>query len=194
MTQENTEKLENDKRTLILSSAFHIFSEYGYHEAKMEQIAKHAGVGKGTLYLYFATKEELMREMLKNVIAKYNEYVKDQMEEQVAPLDKLKALYTAHIELLKKNSHFTKFSINEFSFVNNELRDWLEDIKKGFIEDLRLIYQNGVQQQQFREMNEEIAISIMFALITSIFSKDIIIEVEQVDQLLDVLKHGLAKP
>lgn len=43
----------------ILDAAQKVFSEKGYHEARMEDIAEKVGVSKRTLYLYFKNKEEL---------------------------------------------------------------------------------------------------------------------------------------
>jgi AcrR family transcriptional regulator len=43
----------------ILTAAQKVFSEKGYHEARMEDIAERVGVSKRTLYLYFKNKEEL---------------------------------------------------------------------------------------------------------------------------------------
>ena len=42
-----------DKRAMILTAAHEVFFEKGYHNATSEEIAKRAGVGKGTLYQYF---------------------------------------------------------------------------------------------------------------------------------------------
>lgn len=47
-----------DKRQLILESAFQIFTQKGYEQTKMDLVAKRAGVGKGTIYLYFPNKGE----------------------------------------------------------------------------------------------------------------------------------------
>lgn len=193
MIKESMKNTESDKRTLIINSALQIFSQLGYHEAKMDQIAKEAGVGKGTLYLYFSNKEELMREMLKDVISKYSHYVREKMNQEGDPINKLKALYTAHIELQSKSSHFTKFSLNEYSFINNELKQWLEELKKDFMEHLRILYRDGVKQQKFRKMNEEIAIGMMFSIVGAVIAKDINIDVKQVNEILDVLINGIGQ-
>lgn len=47
----------------ILGAAFEEFSEKGYYEARMEDIAERLGVSKRTLYLYYKNKEELFKAM-----------------------------------------------------------------------------------------------------------------------------------
>ena len=48
------------KRYRILEAATEIFSTKDYHEAKVEEIAKKAGVGKGTIYQYFPSKQAIL--------------------------------------------------------------------------------------------------------------------------------------
>ena len=55
------------KRKNILDAAAKVFSKDGYHQAKVEDIARMAGIGKGTIYLYFENKRHLYYCMLKEV-------------------------------------------------------------------------------------------------------------------------------
>jgi len=52
----------------ILDAAFHEFGERGLANARLDDIAKRAGVAKGTIYLYFPNKEALFREMMLNTM------------------------------------------------------------------------------------------------------------------------------
>src|ERR1044071_984158 len=52
----------------ILSAALEVFGDVGFAEAKLEDVAHKAGISKGTLYLYFDSKEALFREMVRNRI------------------------------------------------------------------------------------------------------------------------------
>ncbi|MCP4604751.1 MAG: TetR/AcrR family transcriptional regulator [Proteobacteria bacterium] len=51
---------KNDKRDAILHAAWGLIRHYGYNKTTIEDIAKSAGVGKGTVYLYFRSKTEIM--------------------------------------------------------------------------------------------------------------------------------------
>jgi AcrR family transcriptional regulator len=52
-------------RQRIVDTAARVFSEKGYHRTTMEDIAKELGVSKGAIYLYFRSKEGLVREICK---------------------------------------------------------------------------------------------------------------------------------
>lgn len=49
----------------ILDAAFEVFGEEGFARTKLDDVARRAGVSKGTLYLYFDSKEALFREMVR---------------------------------------------------------------------------------------------------------------------------------
>ena len=52
----------------IIAAALATFAEKGFAAAKMEEIARRAGISKGTLYLYFETKEDMFRAVVREVV------------------------------------------------------------------------------------------------------------------------------
>lgn len=64
-----------DKREQILASALKLFVEFGFHGTPTGKIAKEAGVSNGTLFHYFATKEELIRELYISVKNDLNQFL-----------------------------------------------------------------------------------------------------------------------
>jgi TetR/AcrR family transcriptional regulator, repressor for uid operon len=62
-------------REKILRSAIIIFSKYGFDKARMEDISIKADISKGTLYLYFKSKEELFFAISENNIKKLKEHL-----------------------------------------------------------------------------------------------------------------------
>ncbi len=53
----------------IVAAALEVFAEKGFAAARLDEIARRAGVSKGALYLYFETKEELFRAVVHDVVA-----------------------------------------------------------------------------------------------------------------------------
>src|SRR6187399_1455864 len=54
-----------ERREAILAAALDEFSSRGFAAARLEDVAKRAGVAKGTIYLYFADKEALFQELVR---------------------------------------------------------------------------------------------------------------------------------
>ena len=53
-------KPTEQRRAEILAAALHLFSSKGFYDTTMEEVAREAGVAKGTIYLYFQSKEHLL--------------------------------------------------------------------------------------------------------------------------------------
>ncbi len=62
-----------DRPVEILVAAIELFGEVGFARTKLEDVAKRAGVSKGTLYLYFDSKETLFREMVRSRVTAHLE-------------------------------------------------------------------------------------------------------------------------
>ena len=88
---------KTNKRELILAAAQEVFFEKGYHSATSEEIAKRAGVGKGTIYQYFDSKLEIFLEMHRLYIEQYTDMLTDLLDENCSFEENLRRLVHFHI-------------------------------------------------------------------------------------------------
>jgi AcrR family transcriptional regulator len=63
------QRRSEDRPREICAAALDVFSEKGFAAARLDEIARRAGVSKGTLYLYFKDKEDLFRAVVRDAIA-----------------------------------------------------------------------------------------------------------------------------
>ena len=64
-------------RGRLIEAAKRVFSEKGYHNAQIAHIIDEAGVARGTFYLYFKGKEEILKELLQEVVNELRERIKE---------------------------------------------------------------------------------------------------------------------
>lgn len=62
-------RLPSERPAQLIDAALSVFSEHGFAAAKLDEIARRAGVSKGTIYLYFESKEELFKAVVNDIIA-----------------------------------------------------------------------------------------------------------------------------
>jgi AcrR family transcriptional regulator len=86
---EETDARER-KRRRILDAALSLFIQHGYRKTSVDDVAREAGVAKGTVYLYFKTKSDLMIQAIIEEKKRYIENLKPILE---APPDQRLALY-----------------------------------------------------------------------------------------------------
>ena len=54
----------------ILAAAFEVFAAHGYEATRIDEVARQAGIAKGTIYLYFRDKERLFQAVVRNLSQK----------------------------------------------------------------------------------------------------------------------------
>ncbi|HEX8841961.1 MAG TPA: TetR/AcrR family transcriptional regulator [Sphingomicrobium sp.] len=69
MRQPKWQRRAEDRPREICTAALEVFAEKGFAAAKLDEIARRAGVSKGTLYLYFKHKEDLFRAVVRSAVA-----------------------------------------------------------------------------------------------------------------------------
>ena len=88
------------KQLRILEAATELFIRQGYRKTSVEQIARNAGVAKGTVYLYFKTKPELLVYAVALEKKRYLEAIRPILDAAVAPCERLRAYLRRAVELV----------------------------------------------------------------------------------------------
>lgn len=65
-TEEQCRQMREDMRARILKESSLYFAKNGFGDTKISDLAKHIGIGQGTIYLYFKSKEDLFEEIRKS--------------------------------------------------------------------------------------------------------------------------------
>lgn len=65
-TEARRNERKEKRRDELIDAALRVFSRVGFASAKMDDVADDAGISKGTVYLYFESKEHLFEEMVKS--------------------------------------------------------------------------------------------------------------------------------
>jgi TetR/AcrR family fatty acid metabolism transcriptional regulator len=151
------------KRDAILRAAIKVFSENGYFNSKVSDIAREAGVADGTVYLYFKNKDDILHSIFQHAMSIFIAEAKKELEKTDDPADKLRKIAKLHLEKLGKDRDLavvfqvelrgsTKF-MEEFS--TSAFAEYLNIIKEAFIE--------GQQKGIFRsDLNPTVCAKILF--------------------------------
>lgn len=94
--KKRVHKSPEQRQAEILTAATKVFAERGYQVADTQAIADLAGVGKGTLYRYFPTKETLFSEALRRQLNILKDRLDDAGQTTTNPLAKIKAVMGAY--------------------------------------------------------------------------------------------------
>jgi AcrR family transcriptional regulator len=117
MTRKTDKKERENKRRMIMDAALKIFSKQGFSPAVLEEVAREAGIAKGTLYLYFQDKEDLFCSTILNVIDKLVALMKREINDTLSPVQILRDIAFLQLSFFSQNKDF--FGI--FQTLHNDL-------------------------------------------------------------------------
>jgi TetR/AcrR family transcriptional regulator of autoinduction and epiphytic fitness len=100
--------MTNDKKSIILRTAAQAFALFGYKGTTMEQIAKMANIGKGTLYTIFSSKEALFDEVIDQMIMKVIRVAQKAISPERSFEDNMLAMVDEIMSLRKKSKLLNK--------------------------------------------------------------------------------------
>ncbi len=103
ITEEPRKREADNKRNTILEAALQVFIAQGFHEATMDEIASASGVAKGTLYRYFASKEDLLEQLLTETRAKILERFGGVFTESDDVLEQIQTFIENWIAFIEEN-------------------------------------------------------------------------------------------
>ena len=106
--------LPENRRACILQAARCVFARQGYAETVVDDIAGQAGIGKGTLYLYFDSKEDIFLAALLEDARRMENLTRERMEAVEAWGDKISAYVMVRLEFLDSNPDFLRIYLAEF--------------------------------------------------------------------------------
>ena len=127
-------KTFKDKEILIFQVTWELFSEKGFYDIKISEIAKIAGIGKGTVYSYFTSKEELVQKMIMYTLEKAHKEIIETISKVDSPIEKLRLIgkndINRRMDILKTMKIIQM--INDFDKENNK-KNVFEMMNKRFI-------------------------------------------------------------
>lgn len=182
------------KRELIIEAAERIFSQKGFFRAKVEEIAAEAGVGKGTVYEYFSSKEEVFKEMLIHV-TKDVRLLGD--TSGLTCVERIGEIIRQHLKFMAKHRNMARVMMQEHLTLSEDLHQWLKTNRDGKLKTIEKIVIKGMEQGEFRKgINPKITAHLIFGATISL-SGDIIEEgevtsvQELTEHVIDTLLNGI---
>jgi len=102
--QESTRTFtETARRAQIVAAAIDTIAELGYGQASLARIAETAGTSKGVIIYHFGGKDELMRELVAEVVARGVAYMEPQIDAEPTGAGKLRAYVESNLAFMGEN-------------------------------------------------------------------------------------------
>ena len=150
----------------LLAAALDLFVEKGYAATRVEEVASHAGVSKGTLFLYFPSKEELFKAVVReNIAGRFAEWTLELDTFEGSTGDLLRYCYTVWWERIgnTKTSGITKLMLSEAHHFPEITQFYQREVMRPGHALIRRILQRGVDRNEFRPLDMDYAVYLVLA-------------------------------
>lgn len=186
------------KQHAILDAAAAEIATYGYDRANINVIAERAGIGRGTIYLYFASKEEVLNALLATIGELIDSTVRDCLASSDTWDRKIELLAAAFVKLAHKHRDFFRVHISALHGVNRAIGAPVTDWLRKTTESLRVALDTAVLHGNIVSADTEVlAIYLLgslesFALLPELLGVDSERITQQSHAIAHLLWVGLA--
>jgi AcrR family transcriptional regulator len=154
---------EGTTRTRILVAAHEHFAAFGYRRTGIAEIARDAGVAAGTLYRYFANKEEIFRAVMRELNDAWLARAREALAGPGTAIERLTRLGAASVAFNRENALITSVYRRDgeiiFAPLLEELHEELLRQNVGMIAD---VIRDGIREGTLRDVDPEHAAFILF--------------------------------
>jgi AcrR family transcriptional regulator len=150
MAAHATDRYQQHRAQAILAAAS-VFSEKGFHGATTKDIAERLGIKQGSLYYYFASKEEALEEVCLFGISDYVQRM-DEIAASDQPFEaRLLGVLTSHLTSYREKNEALKVHNDERLYLPADRRKRLKELGTHYREKLERIFEDGVADGTLRE-------------------------------------------
>ncbi len=184
-----------EKRSSILEAAVSIFSREGYPNARMQEIATKAGIGKGTIYQYFKSKKHLFQQIIKEGIDLYAISLKNEIKGYAGLEEILKKIVRFSFSFMEKHGDVLRMIASHRILVDESMMKWIYDRKNKVINLLSKIIDENTEKTPRNFQDTNLAAHCFFGMMISVIQEKVFhnreFNVEEVsDRLVSIFLHG----
>ena len=149
-------------RNKIIQAAIKIFSQKGFHKSTMDEIAREVGVSKGTLYTYFKSKEEILKEIWEL----NNQNILD-LKKTFKGYDCSEVLEELYCMMVNSSGLNLSFEITALSSYNDNIKEINKESYESKLEALKEFLQD---QQEKSTIKNDTDVDILAQILTALYT------------------------
>ena len=148
------------RRSGILKAARKVFARHGYDGATMDDVAEASSIAKGTLYLYFKSKQQIYLGVLKQDLQSLREENERAIQAAKSGPDKVRAFITTRFDFFERHRDFFRIYNSDISAIFITAHPMQKDLREFYLEQagiLTAIITDAIRAGELREVPAEAA-------------------------------------
>jgi len=191
----------SDKRRLIIDAAVEVFAQKGFHQARVSDVARRAGIADGTIYLYFKNKDDLLLSIFEEKMDVLLAALGDALDGVEEPEERIRRFAQHHFDQVRANRSAAEVLQVELRLSNKFLKEYRPEKLWAYLAAFAQIIREGQATGLFRTdidpfltswsffgSLDEIAMQWVLSRRTDRFSLD-----DAARQVADIYIRGMAR-
>jgi AcrR family transcriptional regulator len=147
----------------LLKIAAEVLYKKGFESARLDDIAREAGIVKGSLYHYFGSKDEIYERLVNNVRGRIN--FEEEIKGKAPAADRLSHLLRTRLETTVEYPLEVGLLARELVRMNGPAGEWAREDPKRYFVAIRQIIIQGQKERAFRPVDPDIMASVIFGIL-----------------------------
>jgi len=185
------EEKKQATKAAIMEAAITLFGEQGYENTSISALAEAAGVGKGTIYSYFKSKNEILLAFCEEELAFIHEEIRQKLDPDAPLLKKMVFLFMSEFRYITKNREFGRTLMRELIFPREITVEKSRELDNQFISLFVSIAQEAREKGQLRKDLDLVLICghfyALYLLTVSVWYSERLRTEEDVQSMLEVM-------
>lgn len=188
------------KKKQIIKAATKIFARKGYHQAKMDEIAKAAKVAKGTLYYNYASKSKLFAATVTAGMEEIMDKISRELESDLPFIEHFHLLLSKTIRIYLKKKEVIRIYVNELSSgIDAEALAEIKKVRRRFIRFVTDTLQTGQEKGYLKPLHRQISATVLVGMVDALCSNQLGPEEsydleEIIETVIPILSTGMLNP
>lgn len=158
------------RKNQILDATLKVIARQGAFNFKIIDVAQMAKIGKGTVYEYFGSKEELITAGFTRFLMGYFDFLDRNRDRELAPPERLREYFRKSFEFLSANARMLQIMFDFWSYLQMKRKaeyfyNELIEVLGKFMADFSNIFEQGIREGYFREFKVEQVMVALFAMV-----------------------------
>jgi AcrR family transcriptional regulator len=184
------QRLDEEKRAGITAAAVKLFATRPFHKVRLDDVAAAAKVGKGTVYLYFKSKDDLYISIVFDSFAEVLKHLRDQLSGQT------ESAWESLRRIVAALSHFAVSNPNIYELMRTvPLDKQRSDQRRELTDLLEQTIRRGIRAGEMVDAHPELTATFVPSMVRAamVFGPKELSEDVLINQILRLLKQGLVR-
>jgi AcrR family transcriptional regulator len=196
LRRSGDDTLRESRREQIMDEAARLFARLGYSAADTQLLAEKLGIGKGTIYRYFPSKQDVFLAAVDRVMRRLHDQIEATIEGVADPLDRIAGAIRAYLAFFADHPDFVELLMQERAQFKDRKKPTYFVHREANVEPWQALYRELIAQGRVRPMPVERIIDVLSDLLygtifTNYFAGRSKPCAEQAHDILDVVFHGI---